>query len=78
MDIALSGPERFLPTTIESHVVKIVITWSISPDENNNIGLVFYVVNNDLDNLATKNTVTLHQTCIDYELFGDRKELERF
>ena len=23
----------FLPTTIKSHVVKIVITWSISPDE---------------------------------------------
>ena len=32
--------EGFLPATIKSHVVKIVITWSISPDENNNIGLV--------------------------------------
>ena len=38
MDIALRG---ILPTTIKSHVVKIVITWSISPDENNNIGLVY-------------------------------------
>ena len=27
----------FLPTTIKSHMVKIVITWSISPDENNSI-----------------------------------------
>ena len=33
--------EGFLPTTIKSHMVKIVITWSISPDENNNIGLVY-------------------------------------
>ena len=33
--------EGFLPTTIKSHVVKIVITWSIRPDENNNIGIVY-------------------------------------
>ena len=26
-----------MPTTIKCHVVKIVITWSINPDENNNI-----------------------------------------
>ena len=31
----------FLPATIKSHVVKSVITWSISLDENNNIGLVY-------------------------------------
>ena len=31
----------FLPTTIKSHVVKIAITWSKRPDENNNIGLVY-------------------------------------
>ena len=33
--------EGILPTTIKSHVVKIVITWSISPDKKNNIGLVY-------------------------------------
>ena len=37
----LHWAEGFLPTTIKSHVVKIVITWSIRPDENNNIGLVY-------------------------------------
>ena len=31
--------QNVLPTTIKSHVVKIVITWSISLDENNIIGL---------------------------------------
>ena len=32
--------EGFLPTTIKSHLVGIVITWSISQDENDNIGQV--------------------------------------
>ena len=36
----LHRAEGFLPTTIKSHVVKIVITWSIGPDENNHIGVV--------------------------------------
>ena len=36
----LHGAEDVLPTTIKSHMVKIVIAWSISLDENNNIGLV--------------------------------------
>ena len=36
--------EVFLPTTMKSHMVKNVITWSISPDENNNIGLVYSCV----------------------------------
>ena len=31
----------FMPTTIKSHMVKNVVTWSIRPDENNNIGLVY-------------------------------------
>ena len=48
MAIALSG-RFFLPTTIKSHMVKIVITWSISPDENNNIGLV-YIKKSDIKN----------------------------
>ena len=30
-----------MPTTIESHVVKIVITCSISPDKKYNIGLIY-------------------------------------
>ena len=33
----LHGTEGILLITIKSHVVKIVITWSIGPDENNNI-----------------------------------------
>ena len=37
----LHRAEGFLPTTIKSQAVKIVITWSIIPDENNNIGLVY-------------------------------------
>ena len=40
----LHGAEDVLPPTIKSHMVKIVITWSISPDENNNIGLVYRAV----------------------------------
>ena len=36
------GNERFVPNTIISHVVKIVITWSIKPNVNNNIGRVFH------------------------------------
>ena len=36
---ALHWAEVFLPTTIKSHMVKIFIIWSISPYENNNIGL---------------------------------------
>ena len=37
----LHWTEGFLPTTIKSHVVKIIITWSIRSDENNNIELVY-------------------------------------
>ena len=33
----LHGAEDFLPTTMKNHMVKIIIIWSISPDENNNI-----------------------------------------
>ena len=33
--------EGFLPITIKSHMVKILIMWSISLDENNNIALVY-------------------------------------
>ena len=40
----LHWAEVFLPTTIKSHVVKIVITWSICPEENNNIRLVYIVI----------------------------------
>ena len=39
MAIALSG--RFFANHNKSHEVKFGITWSISPDENNNIGLVY-------------------------------------
>ena len=34
---------------IKSHMVKIVITWSISPDENNNIELVYKTPHNNTD-----------------------------
>ena len=34
-----------LPTTIKRHTVKIVIMWSIPPDENFNIGLVYIHLN---------------------------------
>ena len=37
----LHWAEGVLQTTMKSHVVKSVVTWSISPDENNNIGLVY-------------------------------------
>ena len=33
--------QSFLPTTIKSHVAKIVIMWSISLNENNNNGQVY-------------------------------------
>ena len=54
----LHSAEGFLPTTIKSHVVKIVIMWSLRPDENINIGLVInmgnilhkYEWNRSLDN----------------------------
>ena len=38
----LHWAEGLWPTTIKSQVVKIVITWSIRPNENNNIELVYY------------------------------------
>ena len=41
MLVQLNG--HFLPTTIKGHMVKIIITWSISPYENNNIGMVYYL-----------------------------------
>ena len=41
----LHGTLNFVPTTIKYHVVKIVITWSISPDEITNIGPVYCVKN---------------------------------
>ena len=44
----LYGTVSFVPTTIKNHVVKIVITWSIRPDENNNIGLVYMLVPKNL------------------------------
>ena len=34
-------PESLVYYWLKSHVVKLFITWSISPDENNNIGHVY-------------------------------------
>ena len=39
----LHRAEGFLPTTIKKHVFKIVITWSIRLNDNNNVGLVYTV-----------------------------------
>ena len=40
--------EGLWPTTIKSHVVKIVITWSIRLNENNNIELVYIQISKRL------------------------------
>ena len=53
----LYGAVSFVPTTIKNHVVKIVIKRLISPDENNNIGLVYtqeLMVSKKFDNFAKR------------------------
>ena len=69
----------FLPTTIKSHVVKIAITWSISPDENNNIGLVYCVQNTE--NLDSFNKPRIgygkcHSQVKACEMFTKHRKLE--
>ena len=41
MGLKESNQTKTKQTTIKCHLVKIVITWSISPDEHSNIGLVY-------------------------------------
>ena len=63
MDIALNG--RVLPTTIKCHMVKIVITWSIRPDENNNIGLGYSPSNEGHVSILTNSMLRTYTSDID-------------
>ena len=54
--------QSFFATTIKSHVAKIVIMWSISLDENNNIGQVYIIKDSDMAHHLRKMCIVL--TCI--------------